>query len=719
MANPSGSAQLECLPARPPGAKVITLAEFERRYGRLTDLLGVASTPALPVPTPARPPTPSPFGVIVSLPSIALSGLTAEKLDWSGIVRQPSTSVKLANYSPNALLVTIMGDQFWLLPWTADVLPTHGLTGLGYAPVTVSTVAAPPAGTTPSLLVSVAFGDAVIPGIYPLPLYGILPLDTVGTDIRSLAPAPVAGAIGLGVDSGHGHPFKPWVDPTWPEYGAKGDGVADDTAAITAAIAAAEAVRGTVRLPSGTYLVSGAGTEIFLVQNPIQFEGSGRDTEIRVKSTVGAATDVFHIVPKTSTDADATMYKFQDFRITAQAGTPARHAFNWDATAAGAFMRRFLVHRVWTDAFGGRAMVVTNPIPNANGGIFTCSVQDCFLNNGIQLSKAGDSVSILNNTLTGANAGIESDLVSGAGQLVVAFNNITNAGGIQIKNGISTRIVFNNIQISVAFTGTNAALIDLNGVTSALLNTEVSGNIISVQSGAGVVDALRVGTCQDTHVEGNYILSVLGAFGIRVAAAATRTFVGASNFLGGAGGTLTDAGTGTVQLSITDKLTLQANATANGLAFFGPLVFLTAIAIVLGGASSLNFNNHANTATNLALNDDGSARLRGQLTGLADVWANNGAQQMARDILPVFSAAGVQRSSAHVVADQATLVNGSVTVTLAGAAAFTSNATYWAVVQTTNFANTYSVVRNTGGSFTITSSSGVDNGTVFFIAAGN
>jgi len=76
-----------------------------------------------------------------------------------------------------------------------------------------------------------------------------------------------------------------WFDVTHPDFGAIGDGLTDDTAAIQAAFDAISATGGirTVYFPSGTYLISGV---INLNKNNIMVRGEGESSVIQVKSAV-------------------------------------------------------------------------------------------------------------------------------------------------------------------------------------------------------------------------------------------------------------------------------------------------------------------------------------------------------------------------------------------------------------------------------------------------
>lgn len=76
-----------------------------------------------------------------------------------------------------------------------------------------------------------------------------------------------------------------WLNVKNPAYGAKGDGVTDDTTAIFNALTAAAASGGTVYLPEGTYITQGH----FFTGNGISVIGAGQGaTTVRLKSGLSA-----------------------------------------------------------------------------------------------------------------------------------------------------------------------------------------------------------------------------------------------------------------------------------------------------------------------------------------------------------------------------------------------------------------------------------------------
>lgn len=103
-----------------------------------------------------------------------------------------------------------------------------------------------PTGVTPADVVVVYSASSPPP---PPPISTYLP--TTGplhSRLRKAIPGTIAGAGDM-----------VWTNNTWFsvfDYGAVGDGVTDDTAAITAAGAAAAAAHGTLYFPDGVYLIS-------------------------------------------------------------------------------------------------------------------------------------------------------------------------------------------------------------------------------------------------------------------------------------------------------------------------------------------------------------------------------------------------------------------------------------------------------------------------------
>jgi hypothetical protein len=139
------------------------------------------------------------------------------------------------------------------------------------------------------------------------------------------------------------------------------------------------------------------------------------------------------------------------------------------------------------------------------------------LTRGIQLERAGDSIRIVNNTITGAGIGIQVDHNVGSGSLIISGNNMTPDGpAIQILSGYRAMIIGNLIEPPPA--GGNypgVPFIDMPGpgggvrVTNPLLigNTFYGGGVANT-------DAIHMDWVQDAMIDFNNIYSAGAATGV-------------------------------------------------------------------------------------------------------------------------------------------------------------------------------------------------------------
>ena len=340
-------------------------------------------------------------------------------------------------------------------------------------------------------------------------------------------------------------------------YGAAIDGVTDDTTAIAAAIAATPS-GGTLYFPAGSYLISGSGSQIFTITTPINILGMGSNAGAAVSGTTSGSTfllaasvpntrDVFHIVGVTNSVLRG--YSFKNFNVGVISGGLGQNVLHFDSTAGTTTgFAEVVIDNVAmgpSASSGGNSIFVNNGTgTNTNGGTFNFTVQKSYLAGGVQFRQAGDTLRVIDNIITGVNAGVLSSQVAGAGQLLVLNNNITNSGGaVVINSGYAPVIAFNEIE-SGTTTEANGALVDISGAVSSVSSAKIINN--QIQATSGTATPIRVAVATTTFIDGNRLSTPSAYAHIVNTASATGTTIGLGNEFDGGGANYTDSGTGTI-----------------------------------------------------------------------------------------------------------------------------------------------------------------------------
>lgn len=265
------------------------------------------------------------------------------------------------------------------------------------------------------------------------------------------------------------------------DYGAKGDGVTDDTTAIQAAITAAAVAGGTVVALAGNYLLT----------TPITGWGAGT---ILQGMGMGATTFTFsNASAKKIFTVSASYVQFSDFTLDCgSGGTVGQTGFSFEGGCNYGLVER--VHLINVGQYG-----VSYQDSGTNGGgagfIFRDNVID--LTNGVPA-----------NTSTG----IEFFPRGGAGFLATPgplvsgntiLGNTNSAVGIKVDQSLGARIVHNRVngilyasgQAGITGVGNRDHLIAHNHVDQCRLGITVSGSI-SVDNGLANAEV----TVAENHV---------------------------------------------------------------------------------------------------------------------------------------------------------------------------------------------------------------------------
>lgn len=343
------------------------------------------------------------------------------------------------------------------------------------------------------------------------------------------------------------------------DFGAVGDGVADDTAAIQAAINYLSPLGGTLYIPKGAYIVSDADANnaCLVVTAPIQFVGDGAFyTSIQPAASVAPTVNTILVNPNPS--YDQTLMSFRNFSLgDLNNGTrQGNHGIYCLTLNAGQNLSKFTVENCSIQQGGGYAIYHLNdPVGNINGGMYCCYFNNNTLKGGIKFENSGDSLVVSNNILTGVGTGVDASLVTGASLLSIIDNNITTTkSAIVIASGMRVHILRNNIEHYAVGSNSNS-VIDISSTGGTYVSGTIQQNLVSAFGSTDATKLIHIRNARGTLIQDNTFLAGVGGItAVRVETTCNDVRVGPNTYNATVATKVTDLGNGTMGVAKTISL---------------------------------------------------------------------------------------------------------------------------------------------------------------------
>jgi len=311
------------------------------------------------------------------------------------------------------------------------------------------------------------------------------------------------------VQEGVGAVARSYVDKAREEksvkdFGAKGDGVSDDRAAIQAAIDALSPHGGILRIPRGTYIVS----DSLKITKPIRLIGDGFYSAIKPSPGFSASVAVIHVTPDPRYALNLTLIQGIFVGDPNTGKRRGSHGIFLDTQVAGARLPKFTLRDSYIAQGGGRAVFHLNTRRNnVEGGLYAALFENNELKGGLHFEQSGDSIVVRGNIISGVGVGIYAALVSGASMLAIEDNNITSVGGaIKIDSGSRPQIRKNNIE-QVSPGGSNGAMIDVNGALHPMYGGVIEGNYLGAFTKSGISSIIRINNINALAIHDNVMVA--------------------------------------------------------------------------------------------------------------------------------------------------------------------------------------------------------------------
>lgn len=344
------------------------------------------------------------------------------------------------------------------------------------------------------------------------------------------------------------------------DFGATGNGVTDDTAAIQAAITAA--AYKTLYIPKGTYVVSDINSDgtCLLVTTSLKIVGEGSFFTV-IKPNTTSSVNIITFKPT----GDAEFCRVSDLFIgDPNTGTHSGNtAIYCDTQVAGSYLPKFSLDHCYIaqgNSYGFHH--INNSTNNVNGGMWCSVIEHNIIRNGIKLENSGDSNVIQNNILTGNGTGIIANLTTGASLLSILDNNITTKySAISITKGMRVHILRNNIEHFLVGS-INNSVINIAPSSGSYVSGTIQQNLVSVFGSSDATKLVSIATAKGTLIQDNtFLAGISGITAVTVASSCTDIRIGANSFNAAISTRVSDSGIGT--MGIKKTLTLENSWTVS------------------------------------------------------------------------------------------------------------------------------------------------------------
>lgn len=193
---------------------------------------------------------------------------------------------------------------------------------------------------------------------------------------------------------------------------------------------------------------------------------------------------------------------------------------------------------------------------NINGGMYGTSFEDCIVKGGFNLQGSGDSNVIKRALISGPNVGVYFSLTAGASLLTLEDCNITSTGGaVLADSGSRFKMYHCNCEQIQPFTQsitgfTTDCMVNVRGSNGTMSTPEIVGNHFGLFSGVPNSAVVRINNVIGGKADGNVLLNSNSAPTGFIVSNSTNFRIGDGNTYGTAivttGAKVSDTGTGTM-----------------------------------------------------------------------------------------------------------------------------------------------------------------------------